>query len=347
MEANRSVPPNFDRTIWIALLVIAAMDVAATLAGTYHIAWSSFLKPLSGTAICVCGGWLYQSFRPDPRLSAALTGTAQLIAFAAVGAPLSYIAAGAGLPLWDSTFAAWDQSLGLDWMALLGTMNAHPAFHFVCALAYQSFPLQATMVILALAFAGRASRLRLFMLTFIATTVVTIALSAAMPAQGVWGHLDLSPQDYPAIAPVTQRLHLSVLNGLRAGSFRELVAQGAEGIITFPSLHAALAVLFIFALWPIRYLGWASAALNLTMIVATPIDGGHYFTDVIAGAGIAVVCWLGIGRMMRPVAVNGIGMAAWSEQSPPLAPDIVPVQSPVGGLPHIRHQGAEIEKVHP
>ena len=47
-----------------------------------------------------------------------------------------------------------------------------------------------------------------------------------------------------------------VFYGLRDGTFRFLVAVGAEGIITFPSLHAALAVIVIAAIWPVAVLRW-------------------------------------------------------------------------------------------
>jgi len=57
--------------------------------------------------------------RPDPRLASGLEATAQVVAFAAVGAPLSYLAAAANLPLQDHVFAAADRALDLDWRALL------------------------------------------------------------------------------------------------------------------------------------------------------------------------------------------------------------------------------------
>jgi membrane-associated phospholipid phosphatase len=69
------------------------------------------------------------------------------------------------------------------------------------------------------------------------------------------------------------------------------MAAGSEGIITFPSLHAALGLIFALALWPDRVLRWFSLALNLLMIVATPIDGSHYFVDVFAGLAIALMGW--------------------------------------------------------
>ena len=77
--------------------------------------------------------------------------------------------------------------------------------------------------------------------------------------------------------------------GCATAAFRALVAVGSEGIISFPSLHAALAVIVIVALWPIPVLRWVILALNTLMLAATPIDGSHYFIDVIAGIAIAAL----------------------------------------------------------
>jgi len=62
----------------------------------------------------------------------------------------------------------------------------------------------------------------------------------------------------------------------------------SDGIITFPSFHTALGVIFIFALWPIPVLRWFGIVINLLMMASIPIDGGHYFIDMVAGTVIAV-----------------------------------------------------------
>ncbi len=95
----------------------------------------------------------------------------------AVGAPLSYIAASAALPLWDQTFWAWDGRLGLDWMALLAAMNDHPLLHRVFAAAYLSFSVQSIIVVLALAATGRILRLRVYLLSFMLAVLVTMTAS--------------------------------------------------------------------------------------------------------------------------------------------------------------------------
>ncbi len=319
MPAEPAALRHADRLIWAVIAATALTVAAAALAGSFRIDWRSYAPVAAGCAAMIALAGYYMRFRPDPKLASALSGTAQIAAFAAVGAPLSYVAASAGLPLWDEQLMLWDRHLGLDWMALLSAMNAYPDLHPAFRFAYLSFTVQATTTVLALAFTNRLIRLRRFLLGFMLATVVTIAISALMPAQGVWGHLHLAASDYPNIAPVTQNTHLAVFLGLRDGSFRELMAQGSEGIITFPSLHAALGLLFILAMWPVPYLRWVAFALNALMIAATPVDGGHYFSDVVAGLAIAAACWAATARLSRTMP------AAAADAAPAApAPSIVP-----------------------
>src|SRR5690606_18755830 len=184
-----------DVAIWAVIAAAAIVVYSCTIFGAFRFDWRGFSKVIVGAAVLLAAGQFYLRFRKDPRAAAALTGTAQLALFAVLGASLSYVAASTNLPLWDDTFAAWDRALGLQWADWLAAMNAHPTLHTACFLAYSSFPLQATAVILALAATGRLTRLRVFLLSFMVTTIVTIAISAVMPAQGVWGYLQLSATD--------------------------------------------------------------------------------------------------------------------------------------------------------
>jgi membrane-associated phospholipid phosphatase len=308
-----------DRLIWALNGITAVLVVAACVGGSFHLAWASFGVVAIAGALLYAAGSFY-SARKEQRLASALLCTAQFVLFPALAAPLSYVVASAALPLWDQTFASWDRDLGLDWMGWLSTMNNHPGLHAIFAAAYSSFLPQAAVVILVLGLAGHLLHLRLYILSFIFAALITIAISALMPAQGVWGYFHLTPSNYPNITPVTQQLHLKIFDGLRDGTFRELVARGAEGIITFPSLHTAGAWLFIFAIWPVRYLRWIFLLLNLTMIGATPVDGGHYFSDVIAGTATAVVCWIVAGRIVHGLREE----IARIENSPSIEPDMIP-----------------------
>ena len=161
---------------------------------------------------------------------------------------------------------------------------------------------QMAAVVLLLGFTGRLAWLRVYMLAFVFAALVTIGLSALAPAEGVWLHDGIRNAD-PALLPVS---HTSwpVFLGLRDGSVRALMAMGSEGIITFPSLHAALAVILIAAFWPVKAARWPAAALNTVMLVATPIDGSHYFVDVFAGVAIAVVSLIAARALVARLAAH-------------------------------------------
>lgn len=286
-----------DRAIWAGIGATALVAGLGALVGGFTVMWSSFAFALVGIPLLLAAERVYR--RRDLRLAAAAGGTAQIAAFTAFGAPLSYLAASLGLPLQDQPLDAIDRALGLDWPALLAWMNQNAVLHPLFNAAYLSFAAQATLTILALAFTARLAQLRLFIVAFMLAAVVTIAISALVPALGIWGHYGLSATDHPAIVPATREVHLPIFLGLRDGSFRLLMGKGSEGIITFPSLHAALGVIFILAMWPVPGLRWIALAVNLLMIAATPVDGGHYFIDIVAGIAVALACWAAARTLAR------------------------------------------------
>jgi membrane-associated phospholipid phosphatase len=69
------------------------------------------------------------------------------------------------------------------------------------------------------------------------------------------------------------------------------------GLVAFPSYHCIAAILFMWASWTVHSLRPFMVAVNLLMLAATPIVGGHYFVDLVAGAlivppSIVLVEWL-------------------------------------------------------
>jgi hypothetical protein len=169
---------------------------------------------------------------------------------------------------------------------MLAWMNGWPTVYAVFRPIYLSLTLQMTTVVLCLAFSGRLVWLRVYTLAFIFAALASIAVSVVLPAAGAWPYYAPTAAESPNVMPAVST-SWPVFYGLRDGTLRALMAVGAEGIITFPSLHAALAVIVIAALWPVAVLRWVILALNGAMLIATPIDGSHYFIDVLAGVALA------------------------------------------------------------
>lgn len=317
---------NNDRGIAVIIAAIAAVDFTAIQFSPFKIEWASFVIPLTACALLMCGGWFYGAIRPDIRLASALTATAQIVAFAAVGAPLSYLAAAAGLPLQDARFSAWDEYLGVDWLGYLTFISRHHLLHEIFATAYASFSLQTIATVLILALSGQVFRLRIFVKTFVATTLATIAVSAALPAEGPWLFHAVQATAANGYAEPLSATSWPVFFGLRAGTFITLSGLNSEGIITFPSLHAALAVLFTMALWRTPGVKWIFLVLNIAMIMATPLEGSHYIVDVLAGIAVTLLAWVAVAKIAsRPRWIPLLRLP----HSPSIVPELKAASSPV------------------
>ena len=286
------LPSDFHQTrarLWLLILATAILTAAWMRAAGLTLDATSTLTPALSCAGLEFLAMVYSTRRLEPRFAVSLSSLAHIIAFSSCAALLSYAVAATGGPLWDVTFEAIDRSLGLDWLTYLHGLNDRPRLGFVLSLAYQSLMPQMILVVVVLGFSGRLGAVREFVLAFVTAGLVTVLLSGLMPAMAMFVHLGLKPEDFPGLNPAAAYVHLAHLSGLRDGTLRSVSLDHMEGIITFPSFHAALGVLFIRYFWMSRITRWPGLALNVMLIAATPIDGGHYFIDVGAGALIAVM----------------------------------------------------------
>jgi len=225
--------------------------------------------------------------RADPKLIFSLGTIGQVIIICAIVGPLSYVANKASFPLQDQALLAIDRRLGLDPEPIARFVNDHPWLADVLARGYGliKWPLLGIPVVLALT--ARYVRMQLFMLAMSLALAITIAISALVPAIGTYYGLQLPAAHLPNINTAVYAGQLRDILALRDGSLHELQLFKLAGIVSFPSFHAASAVLYMWALWPVRRIGGIAVAFNLLMIAATPAIGAHYIIDVAAGIAVA------------------------------------------------------------
>jgi membrane-associated phospholipid phosphatase len=231
-----------------------------------------------------------------PNVSHAANVLSQLIAASMLIAPLTYIAASLNYPLQDKNLFAIDQFMGLDWRSHLNTVDRYglgPIYNF----GYRTFSWQPLLVPILLCLSGKAARAYQFSLAFLLTVMVTVLISVFLPAAGTYSFLNLSPADYPHLHPVDDFDHMRHLPLLRDGKLRILEIGQLTGIVTFPSFHAAAAILYLWALWAVSWMRVIALICNALLLLSTPIDGGHYFIDVIAGVSLAILSILVVRRL--------------------------------------------------
>lgn len=277
--------------LWAVTATVAVIVLAWVWSTPMTIDWPSLVTPSAGAAGFVALAFIYRRLGRSGRIVMTLEAIGLIVAFMMVGELLSYLLASAGGPLWDAQLYAADRSLGLDWRAYLTFVDANPWLGLTFNIAYRSIMPQVLLVIVLLGLSGRVVALHSFTGAFVLSGLVCMVVSALMPAYANFVYLGLSPADFPNLDPAAAFVHVKTLEDLRSGALTLLSLTDAEGIITFPSFHASLAVIFALALWELRWVRWPGLILNALMFAATPIDGGHYFVDVIAGTAIALAAW--------------------------------------------------------
>lgn len=268
--------------------VIWAHDVRLSIMGWLPIACIAAPLMLVGAVCCRSERW---SQVGDMTQAAGVW-----IAFTAIACVLTYLSARCTLPLEDNTLEVLDRAMGFDWVAWSAWVAAHRAIQVMLRLAYMSLLPQIVLCCCVLPLTGGARRLsELFWGAFVAI-LITSAVSALLPALGAFAHYGFAVRaDW-----------LDDLLALRQPGSVTFTLHEMKGIVSMPSYHAVLAVLFVHAHRRTGVLGAAVLALNLMVIVSTPSEGGHYLCDVIAGsllAGAAIIV-VGHGPLHRAITPN-------------------------------------------
>jgi membrane-associated phospholipid phosphatase len=135
---------------------------------------------------------------------------------------------------------------------------------------------QPAILIAILAFARQHGRNREFLVTMIFSVLLVILISAVLPAYGPPHAYGIATGWDEALTDLRQDAHVSY---------------GYVGIVTFPSFHACVAVLFTLAMRGHLLALVTAALLNTVMLVSILPLGGHYLVDLIAGCAIAALAF--------------------------------------------------------
>lgn len=248
------------------------------------------LGALSATLLLLGGNLLvYRRMRGGERAYDLARSVAIFIALGTGFTLLSYLGLTLHAPLADRWLAQADAALGFDWTAWYRFVRAHKLFSSLLLFAYRSLGPQLAITLFALPLSGMAARNREFLTATALALLSAVLISALLPAESAW----VWHRSEEEIAPGPWKDFLA----MRDGRLTLLDLQQLRGLVTFPSFHAAMAVVLAWVARGTRF-AWLSAALNLLMLASTPTEGGHYLVDALAGAAIAAAAIVAARRLV-------------------------------------------------
>jgi hypothetical protein len=264
--------------IAVNVAVLAADMVAFRWLGL-SVAWSTSQTMRAAGLGAMCALWLQFYVVPGSstdRVVAEVVFVAFLVLlFTNIAAPAQYAAIALGAPFGDARLAAADRLLGIDLRALVAWTRAHPAASAGLAIAYDSFALQVLFTILALGLLRDRERLWEFAFHFYFCLIVALGVFAFVPSA-------CAPAFHGLVPTIDTTRAVAQIAGFHSGHLRVVPMDDLEGLISFPSFHAAGALMFA---WSFRHrprLFVPIGLLNIAVIAATFMTGEHYVIDVVA-----------------------------------------------------------------
>jgi membrane-associated phospholipid phosphatase len=225
----------------------------------------------------------------DPKLIFSLGAISQLFFVVIIMGPLTYVAGVANWPLQDHALLAIDRAMRMDPEVIARFVNDRDWLGGLLLRGYGLIKIMLLAIPIALTLTLRLVRLQVFVFAFSVALIITVVISAFIPAVGTYYGLAIAPSQFQSLDSSLYAAQLRDILALRDGSLRHLELFKLTGIVSFPSFHAASAVLYMWALWPVRFFGGLAAALNLLMVASTPVIGAHYMIDVFGGVALAAI----------------------------------------------------------
>jgi PAP2 superfamily len=263
---------------------LAAIALAASIATKLLITSLPNILPLVAVVVAVDVVLL---FVPQNRISDAvrtiLFGALYLVITILCAIVAAYAMQRFAFPLEDHLFATTDSALGLQWFDYAHWVDRHVGVQRVFHFAYDTISLQIALPLVVLAFSHRHGDVRAYLLAFVIALTCTIIISALMPAAGPIVAVDRAAFHVLKFTGATPLDHLMRLR--EAGPL--IFTKTPGGIATFPSFHATIAVLTPLTLRSYPRILFALLVLDAAMLGGTVTEGAHYFTDLIAGTGMA------------------------------------------------------------
>jgi hypothetical protein len=291
------------------LLHAAGLSIAATPAALGFCAWAVF-------AAFICFHLRAAATERQRIARDLIEGISVFASVSLLGAIASYPLAAGHHPLVDPELERVDLTLHFHWLNLYEWIAGHAWAQMPERIAYLSIFVTPAVLIGYFAWTARRAESRMFVATFWVAVVMTLSLFPLLPAAGPFSSMWRGSAPYMPLSAMYQD---QVILALRQHAIHAIDLGELHGLVCAPSFHAASAVIYIATAFRIRGLRWPLIALNISMLLATPVEGTHYLADLLAG-GIVAATALWITPMLIKAAERGdVSGRAWVRDMEPVA----------------------------
>lgn len=299
---------NF-RVALLGLVLIGAGSVLALLSVSKIVIDDRSFTPAVATLALLSVGVLVARMRGLTVASLVIEVLACGIALSLLVLISSYLAISANYPLTDPLLARADRWLGFDGLALVRWVDGVPVLSWLLMHAYASFAPQLLVLPMLLILLRQPGSAFALVLTYGMAGFGASAISVWFPALGAHVTYGIASQTLASVDVHFGYAFLDEFHAVRDQATFVLSVATAQGILTFPSLHTAVAILCAAAASSHVLLRYPILMLNVLMVISTLTHGGHYLIDVLAGMVLALLALLTVAALQRSTLASRVSVA--------------------------------------
>lgn len=288
-----------ERLLFSFCIGIAVLAFALAALLDRVVDWPPFLGSYFGAIGFILIGAYIRNVKHKPRLALWLQGMGFYYAFTALCAVMIFTLLPLPFPMVDAFLNDVGHWFGYDWRGFVAFMVGYPWITSALGVVYHSAIPQMMLTVFVLAWYGRSVELYRYLLVGMISFLITVAIWWRWPSVGYVGVLPYTPEEMLAAG-----LQFSANKGeqlthlLQEGT--KIITPGViAGVVGFPSYHMIMALMVT---WSCRrtIVFPLVVAVNLAMIPATLLHGGHHLADLAGGLVVFILCVLIANRLIRP-----------------------------------------------
>lgn len=286
-----------ERITALIAVALCAVDLILIAAKGQAVDWVGYgVMVLIGLGALALG-LTYRRLGRSEEIALAAIAAALFILFTIFASIFNYLLLPVGALRLDLALIQLDASIGFSWAGFVAWAATMPGLGRALSYVYMSSLVQMTVLIIVLGFAGRREQLHQFLLTGVVGALLAITIWFAAPSMGPSVFEDISPELIEKLNLVVGPAYGAQLQSLALNGSSYISPMNVLGLIAFPSFHTVMACMAIWFTASLRPLFPVAMVLNVAMIPAILLHGGHHLVDIFGGIAVFVVALL-IARML-------------------------------------------------
>ncbi|WP_051615160.1 phosphatase PAP2 family protein [Phyllobacterium sp. UNC302MFCol5.2] len=284
------------------IAVLLMINIALASAKGVTVDWLGYAVGGSMGLAAIAIGQFYRLYRHDEKIAVPTTATGFYLLFSLVGSVFNYLLLPVG-ESYDRVLIEWDRALGFYWPDFVQAVVEVPYLPTILRVIYGSSLIQITCVILLVGFFGSKRSLHLFLLTGTLSALLTILVWRIIPSAGPAAYYPLPSEVANRLGAIADHAYgLELLRLYREGA-AYISPKDTLGLIAFPSFHTVMACLSVYFTMDFRKIFPVIAVINILMVPAIIVHGGHNIVDLFGGVAAFILA------LLAARAVLGLGQS--------------------------------------